>query len=346
MVKRIAINMLEKFLFPFLISFFLSVVLLSVVPMLSRRFVRGRDEEGREHKSMPRLGGVAIILAFIGTVLVNGDLVSSGPLLGLVAGACLIVLFGTLDDLSPIVWGPQFLFQIGLGVLLFISGMRAWVLTNPFGNPWFLHPETIVWPSLLVGIVFTLLIMNAMNWADGVDGLLGGVSLSAFVTLFSVSLRPEVGQPTVAILASVFAGLSLGFLVFNVPPARLFAGTSGSYFLGFGVTALALFSGAKIATTLLVLSVPVLDACFVIVARIRAGHSPFRGGDERHLHDRLRNAGWSDRAIMIFFTLVSGLSGVAALVLPATGKAFFLFALAAGFVFLVSSLGNVKKRGV
>lgn len=325
----------EKFLFPFLISFFMSVALLSVVPSVSRRFARERNERDRTHKPMPRLGGAAIVLAFIVTVLFNRDLVSSGPLLGLVAGSCLILLFGTWDDLNPIGWKPQIVFQVGLAGLIFFSGMRAWVLTNPFGAPWFLHPETSIWVSLFVGIVFTLLIMNAMNWTDGVDGLLGGVSLSAFVTLFFVSLRPEVGQPTVAILASVFSGLALAFLVFNVPPARLLAGTSGSYFLGFGVASLALFSGAKIATTLLVLSIPVLDACFVIVARIRAGHSPFRGGDERHLHDRLRNAGWSDRAIMIFFTLLSALSGIAALVLPATGKAFFLLALAAGFVFIL-----------
>ncbi|HWQ60241.1 MAG TPA: MraY family glycosyltransferase [Candidatus Fimivivens sp.] len=325
----------EKFLFPFLVAFFVAVVTLSVVPMLSRRFASGRNEGDRVHKRVPRLGGAALILAFIATVFLNRDLVSSGPLLGLVAGSCLILLFGTWDDLSPIGWKPQLLFQIGLAALIFVSGMRAWVLTNPFGNPWFLYPETTVWPSLLVGIVFTLLIMNAMNWADGVDGLLGGVSLSAFATLFFVSLRPEVNQPTVAILACMFAGLSLGFLVFNVPPARLLAGTSGSYFLGFAVAALALFSGAKIATTLLVLCVPVLDACFVIVVRIRAGQSPFHGGDERHLHDRLRQSGWSDRKIMISYTVVSALSGFVALSLPAIGKAFFLLSLAAGFVFVV-----------
>lgn len=338
--------MIMKFLIPFLSSFVCSAVLLQAVSVFGGRAVSFRRERDRSHKPLPRVGGAALIVAFLVTVLLNADLASSGPLLGLVIGSCCILLFGTWDDIVPLGWKPQFVFQIGLAGLLFFSGMRAWVLTNPFGNPWFLHPEVSVFPSLLVGIIFTLLIVNAMNWADGVDGLLGGVSLSAFVTLFFVSLRPEVSQPAVAILAAVFAGLALAFLVYNVPPAKVLAGTSGSYFLGFGVTALALFSGAKIATTLLVLSVPVLDACFVIVARIRAGHSPFRGGDERHLHDRLRNAGWSDRAIMMFFTLISVLSGVAALVLPATGKAFFLLALAAGFVFLVSGLGSVTKKEI
>jgi UDP-GlcNAc:undecaprenyl-phosphate/decaprenyl-phosphate GlcNAc-1-phosphate transferase len=338
--------MLEQFLLPFLISFFVSVALLSVVPVFSKRFVRRRDERGREHKSMPRLGGAALVLAFIVTVLFNRDFVSSGPLLSLVVGSCLILLFGTLDDLFPTGWKPQLLFQIVLAGLIFFSGMRAWVLTNPFGDPLFLYPDTSIWVSLSVGIVFTLLIMNAMNWADGVDGLLGGVSLSAFVTLFFVSMRPEVNQPTVAILACIFAGLSFGFLVYNVPPARLFAGTAGAYFLGFGVAALALFSGVKIATTLLVLSVPVLDACFVIVARVRAGHSPFHGGDERHLHDRLRNTGWSDRMIMTAYTAVSALSGFAALVLPAAGKTLFLLALTAGFIFLISGLGRVTDKKI
>jgi len=338
--------MLEQFLFPLLISFFTAVVLFQVVSIAGKRFGVMRKERGRTHKLVPRLGGVALVGAFLVAIAFNRELVFSGPLLGLIAGGCLILLFGTLDDRTPIGWKPQLLFQIGLAILIFSSGMRAWVLTNPFGNPWFLYPESSVWPSLLVGIVFTLLAMNAMNWVDGVDGLLGGVSLSAFTTLFFVSLRPEVNQPTVAILACVFAGLSLGFLVYNVPPARLLAGTSGSYFLGFGVAALALFSGAKIATTLLVLSVPVLDACFVIMMRIRAGKSPFHGGDERHLHDRLRQRGWSDLIIMISYTAVSALSGFAALVLPAAGKVFFMLALGAGFVFLASGFGRVNEKEI
>ncbi len=337
----------EKFLFPFLIAFFSSFFLLSAVTAVGRRFVFSRIESGRSHKSIPRLGGVALVVSFLVAVVLNGDLALSGQLYGLIAGSCLVLVFGIWDDLSPVDWKSQLLFQSGLAVLLFLSGMRAWVLTNPFGDPWFLYPEASVWPSLLVGIFFTLLIVNAMNWSDGVDGLLGGVSLSAFVTLFFVSLRPEVGQPAIAILAAVFAGLSLGFLVFNVPPARLLAGTTGSYFLGFGVAALALFSGAKIATTLLVLSVPVLDACFVIFSRIRAGQSPFHGGDARHLHYRLRQRGWSDRAIMILYTAVSVISGAVALLVPAAGKAFFLLALAAGFIFLAYGLGtptDVNKK--
>ncbi|NTW45835.1 MAG: undecaprenyl/decaprenyl-phosphate alpha-N-acetylglucosaminyl 1-phosphate transferase [Candidatus Moranbacteria bacterium] len=336
----------RPYLFPFLSAFFLSVLFLSFVPVLDRRFLSKRKESGRSHKPLPRLGGVALVLSFLVALLFERSIVSSGPFLGLVSGSVLILFFGFRDDIVPIPWPVQLLFQTGLAILLFISGMRAWVMTNPFGNPVFLHPESVIWPSLLIGAFFTLLIMNAINWADGVDGLLGGISFPAFAVLFLVSLRPEVGQPTVAILSVMFAGLSLGLLVFNVPPARLLAGTAGSYFLGFGIAALALFSGAKIATTLLVLSVPVLDVCFVIASRIRARHSPFRGGDERHLHDRLRNAGWSDGAIMIFFTFVSAISGIAALVLPAMGKAFFLLALGAGFVFFVSSLGNVTKKEV
>ncbi|MEI6650514.1 MAG: MraY family glycosyltransferase [Candidatus Moraniibacteriota bacterium] len=336
-------NMLA-FLFPFLIAFIASVVLFQFVSIAGKRFGVMRKERGRTHKLVPRLGGVALVGAFLVAIAFNRELVFSGPLLGLIAGGCLILLFGTLDDRTPIGWKPQLLFQIGLAILIFSSGMRAWVLTNPFGDSWFLRPEVSVWPSLLVGIVFTLLIMNAMNWSDGVDGLLGGVSLAAFFTLFFVSLRPEVNQPTVAILSCIFAGVSLGFLVYNVPPARLLAGTSGSYFFGFGVAALALFSGAKIATTLLVLSIPVLDACFVIVSRLRARQSPFHGGDERHLHDRLRQRGWSDRTIMIAYTAVSASSGFAALVLPAAGKAFFLLALAAGFLFLVLGFGRTTNR--
>jgi len=334
----------EKFLHPFLTAFLFSVVLLPLVPTLGRRFISRRKESGRVHKAVSRFGGVALVLAFLATIIGNGNLSPSGPLFGLIIGSVLVLAFGMADDLRPIGWKSQMAFQGVLAVLLFVSGMRAWVLTNPFGDPWFLYPETSVFPSLFVGTVFVLLIMNAMNWVDGVDGLLGGVSLSAFVTLFFVSLRPEVNQPSVAILAAAYAGLSLGFMVFNVPPAKLLAGTSGAYFLGFGVSALALFSGVKIATTLLVLSVPVLDACFVVVSRVRSGRSPFHGGDERHLHDRLRRSGWSDRSIMMLYIAVSAVSGIASLSLPASGKVFFLLALGTGFVFLVSGSGIVRGK--
>lgn len=328
-----------KFFLPFALSFLLSVALLALAVFASgKSFRKTRDEKGRLHKQTPRFGGVALVCAFVVTVVVNRDLEITPQLVGLLAGSILVLFVGSWDDLVPLPWVVQLLFQVALGALIFLFGMRAWVVTNPFGEPIFLRPEEWALPSLLIGLVWTVLVMNAVNWADGVDGLLGGVATVAFVSIFLVALRPDVNQPTVAILSAVCIGLSLGFLLFNTPPARIIAGTTGAFLVGFLIAALSLFAGAKIATALLVLSVPVLDALFVIRERIRAGVSPFRGGDARHLHDKLREIGWSDRRIALSYTVVSAVAALAALSLPALGKLFFLLSLSLAFVFFVASV--------
>lgn len=331
-----------KFFLPFALSFLLSVAFLSSVTFLSGKFLPWvRDEAGRTHKRISRFGGVALVLAFVSAVVANTDLEITPQLTGLLLGASFILVVGFLDDVTPVSWTTQLLFQVGLGALIFLFGMRAWVLTNPFGDPIFLRPEQWPIPSLLIGILWTVLVMNAVNWADGVDGLLGSVATVAFTAIFLVSLRPDVNQPAVAILAAVSIGFSVGFLLFNIPPARIIAGTAGAFLVGFLIAALSLFSGAKIATALLVLSVPVLDALFVVHDRLRAGESPFRGGDARHLHDRLRGIGWSDRRIVFVYAVISATSAAAALFLPALGKFFFLAALALAFIFFVSA---VKRK--
>lgn len=329
----------EKFFLPFAIAFFLSTALLLLSVLLSRRFSVGdREERGRMHKRISRFGGGALVLAFLVAVIANPDLEITTPLVGIFLGAVLIFVFGFWDDLTPLPWIAQLLFQCVLGMIIFLFGMRAWVITNPFGEPFFLRPEEWVLPSFLIGLLWTALVMNAVNWADGVDGLLGGIAIVAFSAIALVALRPEVNQPTVVILAMICVGFSLGFLLFNAPPARIIAGTVGSFFIGFMIAALSLFAGAKIATALLVLSVPVLDAVFVVFERIRAKESPFHGGDARHLHDRLREIGWSDRRIALSYSAVSVLAASAALALPAQGKIFFLLAFAFAFAFFVVSV--------
>lgn len=334
---------MEQYLFPFFLSFLLSAALLALVVFLSRRIrISRRNGSDRGCRPVSRFGGIALTFAFLVSVFLNPDLEMTRQLSGLLIGVMLILLVGTWDDISPLPWWIQLLFQGGIAALIFSFGLRAWVITKPFGEPIFLHPEEWILPSLLVGLLWTILVMNAVNFSDGVDGLLGGISLVAFTALFLVSLRPEVNQPAVAILSAILAGTALSFLVFNFPPARIFAGTSGSFFFGFSIAALSLFAGAKVATALLVLAVPVLDALFVIRERIRSGVSPFRG-DRRHLHYRLLELGWSERAIAISYILASALAGTAALLFEPGEKVFFLLSVAAGFLFLASQIGRKLK---
>jgi len=114
----------------------------------------------------------------------------------------------------------------------------------------------------------------------------------AKITLFFLSISNLVNQPPLGIISIILAGAVLGFLVFNFHPAKIFMGTSGSMFLGFILATLAIFSGGKIATALLVMGFPVMDAIWVIAQRIKSGKSPFKG-DARHLHYRLLEKGWT-----------------------------------------------------
>jgi UDP-GlcNAc:undecaprenyl-phosphate/decaprenyl-phosphate GlcNAc-1-phosphate transferase len=178
------------------------------------------------------------------------------------------------------------------------------------------------------------LTMNAMNLLDGLDGLCGSVTFVTLMTIFFLSLKPEVNQPPIAIVAIVGAGAVAGFLVLNAPPAKILAGTVGSMFLGFLVAVLAVIAGTKIATALLVLSIPIADAVWVVGQRIRAGVPIFRP-DRRHLHYRLRDLGWSERKIMGAFTVVTSFIAFIALNTQAVGKLFaIIMVLAIVFVFL------------
>jgi UDP-GlcNAc:undecaprenyl-phosphate GlcNAc-1-phosphate transferase len=176
--------------------------------------------------------------------------------------------------------------------------------------------------------------MNAMNWLDGADGLCGGVSLITLTTIFFLSLKPEVFQPPIAILSVVGVGVVLGFLLFNVYPARILAGTVGSMFLGFLVATLAVIAGTKIATALLVLSLPIADALFVIWQRFHEGVSIFQP-DKRHLHYKLMGLGWSERRITWFFFSVTALIALIALNTQALGKLLAIFLVLCVLFFLL-----------
>jgi UDP-GlcNAc:undecaprenyl-phosphate GlcNAc-1-phosphate transferase len=144
------------------------------------------------------------------------------------------------------------------------------------------------------------------------------------LTIFFLSLSAEVNQPPIAILAMILAGSILGFLVFNFNPAKIMAGTAGSMFMGFSLAILAIFSGTKIATTLLVLFIPVIDFLWVIYARWKNGKSIFIS-DKNHLHHKLLSLGWLPRKINFIFYSITIVVAIISLNTRALGKSITLF---------------------
>jgi len=227
-----------------------------------------------------------------------------------------------------------------VAILIFIFGVRVEYITNPSGGLLFLNIGKYLLPSFVFVTAWILLMINSMNWVDGVDGLSGGVTLIGVLTIFFLSLKPEVNQPPVGIITMALAGSILGFLIFNFYPSRILAGTSGSMFFGFILATLAIFAGTKIATALLVMAVPIIDALWVIGERIRSGDSIFKS-DNRHLHHKLLEIGWSPKRIVLFLYAVTFSIAIVAVNTRAIGK---MITLALVVVIMISTLIFVNKK--
>lgn len=295
----------------FLFSFFLSFLL---VLLIKKFFGKGGK--------LLRFGGAAIILSFVVAVIFNGYLVLDWPKIGILISSVLILACGLIDDIFNLSWKKQLAFQLAAIAIIIVAGMSVDYVTNPFsrGDVLRLDMFKISIGELELSVIGSLFItfwllflMNAVNWLDGVDGLAGGVSLISAATLFFLSVSATVNQPSFAVVATIIFGSVLGFMIFNFPPAKILMGTSGSVFLGFIIGILAIFSGGKIATTMMVLGLPISDALWVISRRLAAGESIFKGGDRRHFHYRLQDMGWSSRQILFFYSFISALLGVLAL---------------------------------
>jgi UDP-N-acetylmuramyl pentapeptide phosphotransferase/UDP-N-acetylglucosamine-1-phosphate transferase len=287
-----------------------------------------------------------------------------GRVVLMLAGAALITVVMAYDDLRGIKPVPKLLWQIGAALLVIMPSL-VWPGS---ANPDDLNPNTVHYDQgagvfttavqspfggtiqlpLVLAVLFTLVwivgMTNAINWIDGLDGLAAGVSLVACVVLFIVTLFPRgatSGQYTLAYLPLILGAAILGFLPFNVHPARIFMGDSGAMFLGFTLAILSIIGGAKIASALLVLGIPLLDAAYLIIYRLIRGRSPM-SADRGHLHHRLLDIGLSQQQVVMVFYLLSAAFGVLAFLLPS--GLFKLYALIVMVVVLVGLLVYISRR--
>lgn len=263
-----------------------------------------RQRNKKSKKCLVRLGGIAMIVAFLVCVLINPELVKTPQIVALMFGVFLILFFGLVDDIKNLSWKVQLAFQLALVFLLIFSGYSIDYLTGPRGemirfDAWSISVFEISFPIISIAIIFlwTLSVMNAINWADGIDGLAGGIGIVGALALFWISLTKEVNQPAIAIIAIIFLGSVLGFWWLNFPKARIEAGTSGSYFIGFVLASTAIIAGTKIATAMIVLAIPLVDLVWVVGQRIKR-KSPITKKDLSHLHHKLRSIGWSNSRIV------------------------------------------------
>ncbi len=277
-----------------------------------------QDKPGgrRTHTGLvPRVGGVGLAVAFFLTALglyffgpIHAD--HRLPFVGVLAGTGLVFLFGLADDRFEFKSGPQFFGQILGAVIAIATTVFIERLTVPLRGevvfPWFItYPITIVW---VVGM------MNTVNFLDGLDGLAAGVGAIAAV-LFAVHSY-NLGQTDIALFSVALAAACLGFLAFNVFPARVFLGSAGAMTLGYALATLSILAPARVATALLVMAIPIADAAFQVVDRWRRGQSPTQG-DRGHLHYRLIDLGFSQPQIVLGYWLFCAIFGTLALLISA-----------------------------
>lgn len=295
-------------------AFVLAAVLTPLTARLAARLgLLDHPAPRRLHVSpTPRHGGIPIALALIVAILVSlpfprSDTTEPSKLIGLMLGIAVVALVGAYDDARELKPLPQFATQFAAAGLAAVSGVVIHEIPDPFGGvirlEWLALPFTLFW---IVGM------MNTINWLDGLDGLAAGVTAIASAVLFAHTFR--LAQFSLALLPLALAGAALGFLLFNFPPARIFLG-SGAYVLGFTLGVLSIIGGAKVASALLALAIPILDVAWQILNRVRAGRSPF-AADRGHLHHRLYDQGHSPRAIVALYYVLTAAFGALALVLP------------------------------
>ena len=287
----------------------------------------------RMHKHpIPRMGGLAIFLGFLLSVLIFLPL--DDQLRGMLLGAVIIVVLGIFDDIYALPAVPKFLVQIAAALIAVYMGNRITIISNPnifSSNPiWDLGP----W-SVPVSVIWIVAITNAVNLIDGLDGLACGVSTISSLTMLVIALC--VADPTVAILMAALSGACIGFLHYNLNPAKIFMGDTGATFLGF-IMATASIDGLfkfyniiSFAVPFLMLGLPIFDTCSAIVRRVSHGQSPMTA-DRSHIHHKLIDMGFSQKQAVAVLYIISAVLGLSAVVLTTSGEVramMFLMALCA-----------------
>ena len=313
-----------------LAAFVLTLALTPAVMTLARR-AGALDHPGprRIHRvPVPTLGGLAFVVAVLGVAWLArvlpgpARMLEVRPLLGLTLAAVPLLMLGVVDDLRGAGPWTKLAVQACSALVLVHFGYGVPLLTNPFGAP--LELGFLSGP---LAVVWVLVVVNAINLIDGLDGLASGVVLIAAATLWWVGHAHL--DFYVMFIASLLIGSTLGFLPWNFPPARVFMGDTGSHFLGLTLAAVALLENRKetAAVTLLfplvALGVPIADSLMAFARRLGSGRHVFHA-DREHIHHRLLGLGLSPRGALLVLWGLCAVFGVTAVVLAAQPRSLAL----------------------
>lgn len=332
----------------FIISFLLTPLIMKLAKKFSIIDLPTRQHPAVIHKKpTPRAGGIPPLIAFVSVLLII-SLISpffalNKAVIGIIMASLLVVIVGTLDDKYDL--NPYFRLGTNILVALIIVGFGIGItsFTNPFGGlvrldsviynftlpsslAFLSGTHSIILFADLVAFAWIIWIMNALNWSSGVDGQLSGIAVIALCILGFASAQLIVrdqSQLRVSIIAFSAAGAFLGFLPWSFYPQKIMPGYGGSTLAGLLISVLAILSGAKLATALLILLIPLVDSIWTVTRRVFNKRSPV-WGDSFHLHHQLIKLGFSIPQICLLYYSVSLILGLIALNLDSQAKFFAL----------------------
>jgi UDP-GlcNAc:undecaprenyl-phosphate GlcNAc-1-phosphate transferase len=314
-------------------AFFLSgIVSFALTPLVKRLAYRigaidvPKDARRMHKQPIPRLGGLAIFGGFLVAAIVTGQL--NTQRLWILAGAAVIVVLGIFDDRNAL--GAKFKFVIQIiaaAIPVVFGGLRIDMFTNPilFSDELYLKLGTL---SIPITILWIVAITNAVNLIDGLDGLAVGVSSIASMTMLAVALF--IGETEIAIILAALAGACVGFMPYNLNPATIFMGDTGSTFLGYMLATLSIqglfkmYALISFAVPFLILGLPIFDTAFAILRRILSGRSPL-SPDRGHVHHRLIDMGFNQKQAVAILYIISVVLGLIAVVLTTSGELRAMF---------------------
>ena len=340
---------LSHILLMVVITFLFTVFFIPVIGKIANHIgALDIPNERKVHKKpIPRLGGLGIYLGFLLGYMIFGK--ESIQMNSILIGSFIIIITGIIDDIKPIPAKYKFLGQLAGAAIIPIYGGIVLKEITAFG----LYIDFGIL-TIPITILFIVSIINCMNLIDGLDGLAGGLSSIYFITVGIIAMILNNSDGLDVILTFVMLGSTLGFLWHNFNPAKIFMGDSGSMFLGYIISVIALLGFKNVTLTsfivpLLLLAIPILDTLFAILRRI-INHKPISTPDKNHLHHQLLKLHFSQKTTVLIIYFVDILFAIASIIYILKDNTFgiivyiILLIIVLTFIFKTNIIWDHKKK--
>ena len=301
-----------------------------------------KDNRRMHDHPIPRMGGLAIFIGCVVSILLFADLIK--PLQGILLGSCLIVAVGVVDDAHPLGAGVKFILQIVAALIAVWHGVIIQTIANPFffgDNPYW---NFGIW-AVPITVIWIVAVTNSVNLIDGLDGLADGVSTIGAFTMLIIALL--MGDLEIAVITAALVGACVGFIPYNRNPAKIFMGDTGSTFLGFmlaTVSVIGLFKFYAVISFIvpfIILGFPIFDTASAFTRRILKGQNPMKA-DRSHTHHKLIDMGMNQKQAVATLYLVAGILGLCAVMIVTTGYIKLILSVVAliGVAFTVARIAR------